>query len=61
MFNSKIWTIAKYETLTLSRSWFFRIFGLIALVVLFFFNLVVQTDVTGYPPWDLDRQSVVEG
>ena len=23
-------------------------------MVLFFFNLVVQTDVTGYPPWDLN-------
>ncbi|MCD6597020.1 MAG: hypothetical protein J7L04_05000, partial [Bacteroidales bacterium] len=54
MFNSKIWSVAKYELLTLSRSWFFRIFGLLAFIVLFFYNLAVQTDVTGFPPWDLN-------
>ena len=48
-----IWSIAKYEIKTLTRSWFFRIFGILALVVLFFFNLVVQTDVGGSGDWDL--------
>ena len=36
-----ITSIAKYEITTLLRSWFFRIFALIAIAVLFFFNLVV--------------------
>jgi hypothetical protein len=35
-----IFSIAKYEITTLLRSWFFRIFALLALVILFFFNLV---------------------
>ncbi len=35
-----ITSIAKYEITTLLRSWFFRIFALIAIVVLFFFNMV---------------------
>jgi ABC-type transport system involved in multi-copper enzyme maturation permease subunit len=34
-----ITSIAKYEITTLLRSWFFRIFALIAIAVLFFFNL----------------------
>ena len=33
-------SIAYYETKTLLRSWFFRIFALIAIVVLLFFNIV---------------------
>lgn len=37
-----ITSIAKYEITTLLRSWFFRIFALIAIVVLFFFNMVTQ-------------------
>ena len=48
-----IWSIAKYEMKTLTRSWFFRIFGILALVVLFFYNLVVQTEVGGSGDWDL--------
>lgn len=36
-----ITSIAKYEITTLLRSWFFRIFALIAIAVLFFFNMVV--------------------
>ncbi|MFV0377694.1 MAG: hypothetical protein ACK5JD_10390 [Mangrovibacterium sp.] len=31
--------IAKYETTTLLRSWFFRIFAILAMVVLLFFNI----------------------
>lgn len=34
-----ITSIAKYEITTLLRSWFFRIFALLALVCLFFFNM----------------------
>lgn len=34
-----ITSIAKYEVTTLLRSWFFRIFGILAIVFLFFFNL----------------------
>ncbi|HET6557165.1 MAG TPA: hypothetical protein VFG54_07610 [Prolixibacteraceae bacterium] len=35
-------SIAKYEVITLLRSWFFRIFALLAIVILFFFNLGIQ-------------------
>ncbi|MGE5448315.1 MAG: xanthan lyase, partial [Bacteroidales bacterium] len=35
-------SIAKYEVTTLLRSWFFRIFALLAIVFLFFFNLIIQ-------------------
>lgn len=34
-------SIAKYEVTTLLRSWFFRIFALLAIIFLFFFNLVI--------------------
>ncbi len=34
-------SIAKYETKTLLRSWFFRIFAILAMVFLFFFNFGV--------------------
>ncbi|MDX2443540.1 MAG: hypothetical protein QNK30_07040 [Bacteroidales bacterium] len=40
-----IQTIAKFEAKTLIRSWFFRIFAALSLVVLFFFNLVMQTEI----------------
>jgi ABC-type transport system involved in multi-copper enzyme maturation permease subunit len=46
-------TIAKYEMKVLSRSWFFRIFTILALVFLFFFNLVTQTDVDGSAQWSI--------
>ena len=36
-----ITSIAKYEITTLLRSWFFRIFALLAIAILFFFNMVV--------------------
>jgi len=35
-------SIAKYEVTTLLRSWFFRIFALLAIIFLFFFNLGTQ-------------------
>lgn len=34
-----IFSIAKYEITTLLRSWFFRIFAILAMIILFFFNL----------------------
>lgn len=49
-----IWSIAKYEIKTLTRSWFFRIFGIIAITVLFFYNLFLQTDMGGSMRWDLN-------
>lgn len=45
-----IWNVARIETKTLLRSWFFRIFSILALVILFFFNLELLTDV-GAPRW----------
>lgn len=45
-------SIAKYERKTLFRSWFFRIFSILALLVLFFMNLVMLTD-AGSPQWIL--------
>ncbi|GET34106.1 xanthan lyase [Prolixibacter bellariivorans] len=41
-------TVATYESKTLFRSWFFRIFAILALVFVFFFNLFYQTKV-GFP------------
>ena len=40
-------SIARYETKTLLRSWFFRIFAILAMVFLFFFNLGVLTQSGG--------------
>lgn len=44
-------TVAKYEIKTLLRSWFFRIFSLLTIVILFFFDLMIVTDVGPNPPW----------
>ena len=38
--------VAKYESKTLFRSWFFRIFSILSLVFVFFFNLATQTGVS---------------
>jgi len=46
-----IWNVARIETKTLLRSWFFRIFGLLALVILFFFNMGIFTSAMGNSPW----------
>lgn len=40
-------SIAKYETKTLLRSWFFRIFAIISMAFLFFFNFGVLTQSNG--------------
>ena len=45
-----IWNVGRIETKTLLRSWFFRIFSLLALVILFFFNMGIFTSV-GNSPW----------
>lgn len=38
-------SIAKFEAKTLIRSWFFRIFATASILVLFFFNLVLGTEI----------------
>jgi hypothetical protein len=45
-------SIAKYERKTLFRSWFFRIFSILALLVLFAMNLGMLTE-AGDPQWIL--------
>ena len=49
-FNN-IWTIAKYETKTLLRSWFFRIFAGLSLIVLTFMNVVFFAEAFDTMPW----------
>ena len=46
-----ILTVSKYESKTLFRSWFFRIFSILALIFVFIYNLGTQTSV-GYPNGD---------
>lgn len=49
-----ITSIAKYEITTLLRSWFFRIFAILAMVFLFFFNLGTQImENAGAGSWDM--------
>ena len=43
-----ILTVSKYESKTLFRSWFFRIFSILALLFVFLFNLGTQTSI-GWP------------
>lgn len=47
-----ILTVSKYESKTLFRSWFFRIFSILALLFVFLFNLGTQTSV-GWPNGDM--------
>ncbi len=44
--------VAKYESKTLFRSWFFRIFSILSLVFVFFYNFATQTGI-GFPNGDL--------
>ena len=44
--------VAKYESKTLFRSWFFRIFSILSLVFVFFYNFFAQTAV-GFPNGDM--------
>lgn len=46
----KIWTVARYETRTLWRSWFFRIFALMSLAILIFINVPFFA-LKGNTPW----------
>ena len=48
LFN--IITVARYEVKTLLRSWFFRIFSILAIVILIFFDTFTLTD-AGFSPW----------
>ncbi len=45
-----IYSVARFETITLMRSWFFKIFAILALVFVVFFNLAQFTDI-GSTPW----------
>ena len=47
-----IFTVSKYESKTLFRSWFFRIFSILALLFVFLYNLGVQTSI-GWPNGDM--------
>lgn len=55
-----ILSIAKYEITTLLRSWFFRIFALLAIVILFFFNMgTLLMDNNGAGNWNMKAISSV--
>jgi len=47
-----ILTVSKYEAKTLFRSWFFRIFSVLSLIFVFFFNVGSQTSI-GFPNGDM--------
>ncbi len=49
--NNPTFTVAKFEIKTLLRSWFFRIFSAIVLIVILFFDIVATTEVgqAGWP------------
>ena len=47
-----IMTVSKYESKTLFRSWFFRIFSILALLFVFLYNLGTQTSI-GWPNGDM--------
>ncbi|MDW7681407.1 MAG: xanthan lyase, partial [bacterium] len=46
----KIFTVARYEMKTLLRSWFFRIFSILAILILTLVNVGIHTSV-GRSPW----------
>ncbi|MBL7094149.1 hypothetical protein ISS22_09270 [candidate division KSB1 bacterium] len=48
----KIWTVSRYETKTLWRSWFFRIFSILAIAILIMMSIGIHTKV-GRTPWFL--------
>src|ERR1035437_4803341 len=47
-----ILTVSKYESKTLFRSWFFRIFSILALLFVSLYNLGTQTSI-GWPNGDM--------
>jgi ABC-type transport system involved in multi-copper enzyme maturation permease subunit len=48
-----ILTVSKYEAKTLFRSWFFRIFSILALIFVFFYNFIFQTSLGPMPDGDM--------
>jgi hypothetical protein len=48
-----ILTIAKFETKTLFRSWFFRVFAILTVGILGFLNILFFTDAIDVLPWSL--------
>ena len=44
MYNP-LFIVARFEIKTLLRSWFFRIFALVAIIAIVFFNLVAATEI----------------
>ncbi|MFY9151785.1 MAG: hypothetical protein WAO52_07225 [Prolixibacteraceae bacterium] len=60
IFFHNILSIAKYEITTLLRSWFFRIFAILAMIFLFFFNMgTMMFDNGGAGSWDMKALSSV--
>ena len=51
-FMHNIRTVARYEAITLRRSWFFRLFAIGALVIMTFFNIGFFSPIGG-EPWGL--------
>ncbi len=51
-FFYNIRTVAAYEMKALFRSWFLRVFLVLALIVLFFYDLVSMSSVDGAPAWN---------
>ncbi|MBN1464250.1 hypothetical protein JXA02_00715 [candidate division KSB1 bacterium] len=48
-----IWTIMRYEVKTLLRSWFFRIFAGLVVIILTFFNIVFFAQAFETMPWEM--------
>lgn len=46
---NKIWINARFEIKIILRSWFFRIFAGLSIILLFLINLIFFSDVTGVP------------
>jgi ABC-type transport system involved in multi-copper enzyme maturation permease subunit len=44
-----IWTVTRFEIKTLLRSWFFRIFAGLAILLLLWFNILIMTGMTDSP------------
>ncbi|WP_143525006.1 golvesin C-terminal-like domain-containing protein [Labilibacter marinus] len=49
--SNPLFTVARFEVKTLLRSWFFRIFSLIVIIFILFFNIMASTEVgrAGWP------------
>lgn len=51
LFIHNIQSVAKYESKILIRSWFFKVFTVLAIFVLFVFNFNILLPDDGYSPW----------